>query len=95
MAVVRLDRAGLAAAARSTKNAAVASRSSTTTPMFSIRWLEGRTVVEGSWAARVAGLDAVKIDVAMVRTLGIRRILFAVDSSADASDGYPTVQGDR
>jgi catechol 2,3-dioxygenase-like lactoylglutathione lyase family enzyme len=71
--------------------------------------LEGRTVVDGSWAARVAGLDEVEVDVAMVRTpdghgrlelmkfhkpaavspepgnapantLGIRRILFAVEN---------------
>ena len=30
--------------------------------------LEGETTVDGRWAARVAGLDEVRLDVAMVRT---------------------------
>ena len=87
--------------------------------------LEGRTVVEGSWAARVAGLDDVKIDVAIVRTpdgqgpleamkfhtpaavraepesvpantLGIRRILFAVETSRASSPACePTASNSR
>jgi catechol 2,3-dioxygenase-like lactoylglutathione lyase family enzyme len=74
--------------------------------------LEGETQVEGSWAARVVGLDEVRADIAMMRTpdghgrveltrfhtppavraepesapantLGIRRIMFAVDDVDD------------
>lgn len=70
--------------------------------------LEGRAPVEGTWADRVAGLDGIQLDVAMMRTpdghgrlelmsyrapaaiatepkiapphtLGLRRIMFAVD----------------
>ncbi|MDG3007280.1 VOC family protein [Paludisphaera sp. Pla2] len=70
--------------------------------------LEGETTVEGSWADRIAGLEGVRADIAMMRTpdghgrvelskfhtppairvepenapantLGIRRIMFAVD----------------
>jgi catechol 2,3-dioxygenase-like lactoylglutathione lyase family enzyme len=69
--------------------------------------LEGETTIEGQWAARIAGFDEVRLDVAMVRTpdghsrlelmkfytpeattaepnapantLGIRRIMFAVE----------------
>ncbi|MBB4931714.1 catechol 2,3-dioxygenase-like lactoylglutathione lyase family enzyme [Lipingzhangella halophila] len=74
--------------------------------------LEGKTTVEGRWAARISGLDDVRVDVAMMRTpdghsrlelmqfhtptavsaepknspantLGIRRIMFAVDDIED------------
>ncbi|MEW2354255.1 VOC family protein [Spirillospora sp. NPDC029432] len=73
--------------------------------------LEGRTVVEGQWAASLVGLDDQRVDVAMMRTpdghgrvelakyhlpeavagvpdappntLGIRRIMFAVDDIDD------------
>ena len=74
--------------------------------------LEGKTQVEGRWADRVAGLDGVRVDVAMMRTpdghsrlelmkfqkptavraepknaqantLGIRRIMFAVEDIDD------------
>jgi catechol 2,3-dioxygenase-like lactoylglutathione lyase family enzyme len=73
--------------------------------------LEGEATVDGSWAARIWGLDEVEIDVAMVRTpdgrsrlelmrfrrptatasdptapantMGIRRLLFAVDDVDD------------
>lgn len=74
--------------------------------------LEGETTVEGRWVDRVVGLDAVRVDVAMMRTpdghgrlelmkfhsptavsaepknapantLGIRRIMFAVDDIED------------
>jgi catechol 2,3-dioxygenase-like lactoylglutathione lyase family enzyme len=77
--------------------------------------LEGETTVEGSWAARVVGLDDVRADIAMMRTpdghgrvelskfhtppavraepesapantLGIRRIMFAVDDIDDVVD---------
>jgi len=70
--------------------------------------LEGKALIEGTWAARVAGLDDQRVDIAMMRTpdghgrielamyhmpkaistepkdppvntLGIRRIMFAVD----------------
>jgi catechol 2,3-dioxygenase-like lactoylglutathione lyase family enzyme len=74
--------------------------------------LEGRMLVDGQWAARIAGLDEIRLDVAMMRTpdghsrlelmkfhkpiavsaepenapantLGIRRIMFAVDDIED------------
>src|SRR5205814_7762720 len=74
--------------------------------------LEGKTTVEGRWAARVVGLEGVRTDIAMLRprdghgrielskfhtppavraepvdapanTLGIRRIMFAVDDVDD------------
>ncbi|WP_433679062.1 VOC family protein [Nocardia sp. CA-119907] len=74
--------------------------------------LEGREPVEGRWADRVVGLDAIRVDVAMMRTpdghgrlelmkfrtptvvsaepknapantLGIRRIMFAVQDIED------------
>jgi catechol 2,3-dioxygenase-like lactoylglutathione lyase family enzyme len=73
--------------------------------------LEGEAAVEGRWVDRVAGLDGVRADIAMVRTpdghgrleltkfhtptavsaepnvpentLGIRRIMFAVDDIED------------
>jgi catechol 2,3-dioxygenase-like lactoylglutathione lyase family enzyme len=74
--------------------------------------VEGKTVIEGPWAARLVGLDDQRVDVAMMRTpdghgrielakyhmpkaisgvpanapantLGIRRIMFAVDDIDD------------
>lgn len=74
--------------------------------------LEGKALIEGSWAARVVGLDEQRVDIAMMRTpdghgrielakyhtpeaiggvpqdapantLGIRRIMFAVDDIDD------------
>jgi catechol 2,3-dioxygenase-like lactoylglutathione lyase family enzyme len=74
--------------------------------------VEGKTVIEGPWAARLVGLDDQRVDVAMMRTpdghgrielakyrtpkaisgvpanapantLGIRRIMFAVDHIDD------------
>jgi catechol 2,3-dioxygenase-like lactoylglutathione lyase family enzyme len=74
--------------------------------------LEGKTLVEGRWAARTVGLDGVRSEIAMLRTpdghgrielamfhtptaisaepqnapantLGIRRIMFAVDDIED------------
>jgi catechol 2,3-dioxygenase-like lactoylglutathione lyase family enzyme len=56
--------------------------------------LEGQALVEGRKVDRVAGLDGVRADIAMMRvpdgqgrlelTLGLRSIMFAVDDIADA-----------
>lgn len=77
--------------------------------------LEGKALVEGSWAARIVGLDDQRVDVAMLRTpdghgrielakyhtpkaisgvphdapantLGVRRVMFAVDGIDDVVD---------
>jgi catechol 2,3-dioxygenase-like lactoylglutathione lyase family enzyme len=59
--------------------------------------LEGEAPVEGRWVDRVVGLDDVRVDIAMMRTpdghgrleltkfhtLGIRRIMFAVEDIED------------